>query len=160
MLICFWRHDFSVAGQQMGVRPSAFLCMHECVCECLKQCSELLGDLSGGVEVASLWQCDRAGLSLPVMDEHSQGEPLLLWLSFFLAFLLSSHMSSFPLRPEAYGTSPLVVFDLYVACFPVTHWYVMVAMHHIAWQEQILQENTRLKLSFCAKVLNHSRYSN
>lgn len=43
---------------------------------CAKQCSEELGDLSGGVEVATLWQCDRAGLSLPVMDEHSQGEHL------------------------------------------------------------------------------------
>lgn len=49
---------------------------------CLKRCSEVLGDLSGAVEVASLWQCDRAGLSLPVMDEHSQGEHLS-----FLSFL-------------------------------------------------------------------------
>lgn len=36
----------------------------------------------GAVEVASPWQCDRAGLSLPVMDEHSQGEHLS-FLSFF-----------------------------------------------------------------------------
>lgn len=71
--------------------------MGVCVCVlCLKQCSEVLGDLSGGVEVASLWQCDRAGLSLPVMDEHSQGEHLS-----FLSFL-------FPLHP----TCPLFHWDL------------------------------------------------
>lgn len=49
---------------------------------CSKRCSEVLGDLSGAVEVASPWQCDRADLSLPVMDEHSQGEHLS-----FLSFL-------------------------------------------------------------------------
>lgn len=89
----------------------------QCVCIlCLKQCSEVLGDLSGGVEVASLWQCDRAGLSLPVMDEHSQGEHLS-----FLSFL-------FPIIPRVlFSTKTCHVWPISFGCFWASVVWVMTS---------------------------------
>lgn len=86
--IFVWQQQWLVSDRATdgSVPICVFVNAQMCVYLCLKQCSEVLGDLSGGVEVASLWQCDRAGLSLSVMDEHSQGEHLS-----FLSFLFPFH---------------------------------------------------------------------
>ena len=89
--LCLCYSSSSMTGKQMEL--STFFshnlqlpCVCVCVCiSCWQRCGEVV-----------TFRCDRAGLSLPVMDEHSQGEHLS-FLSFFsssqlFSVLFSTHL--------------------------------------------------------------------